>query len=108
MRGFPAGVCRISPTSSASPSSHDSKPGDARRLLSDIASSKRSFAGLERIEVEDADALHGRRLNLPDQRGKIEIFAIGPSARSKCSRQECVSRLLIGSASIAEQSQHGT
>ena len=44
-RGLPSGVWRSAPTSSGSPSSQASKPGAARRLLSRVASSKRSFAG---------------------------------------------------------------
>ena len=45
MRGLPSGVWSRLPMSSGSPSSHASKPGEARRLFRLMASSKRSLAG---------------------------------------------------------------
>ena len=45
MRGLPSGVASRRPMSSGSPSIHAAKPGEASRLLSAIASSKRSLAG---------------------------------------------------------------
>ncbi len=44
-RGFPDGVYRNLSRSNGSPDIHDSKPGDANKLFSDIASPKRSFDG---------------------------------------------------------------
>ena len=43
--GFPSGVCKNRPTSIGSPSSHTPNPGEASRLLSRSASSKRSLEG---------------------------------------------------------------
>ena len=78
-RGFALrGVEAAAPTSSGSPSVQAAKPGEASRLLSVIASSSRSFAGIERLEVEHADALEGRALHAADQLGEIEVLAFAP------------------------------
>ena len=45
------------PASSGSPCSHCSNPGAAIRVFICMASAKRSFAGIERLEVDDADPL---------------------------------------------------
>jgi len=44
-RGLPSGVCSSASTSRGSPSIQAPKPGAASRLLSDIASAKRSLEG---------------------------------------------------------------
>ena len=70
----------------ARPRVQTAKPGEASRLLRRIASAKRSAAGKKDLELEHADALDRRLLDLLDQaradRGR------GPRARRARQRRE--------------------
>ena len=98
-RGLPAAVWRSAPTSSGSPSSQASKPGAARRLLSRVASSKRSFGG-KKASRSSAPTL---------ATGGVWICWMSPGrsrsrpsrhAASKSRASRMCSRLWSGSASI--------
>ena len=74
--------------SSASPCSQASKPGDASRPLMRSASSVRSFAGIEALEVEDADLVERRLLHGLDQRREVEALAVAPGRVEQRGQQD--------------------
>ena len=61
--------------SSGSPFRQAAKPGDASRLLSVIARAEAILGGEEGLEVEDADALERRLLDLAGSAGQVEVCA---------------------------------
>ena len=61
--------------SSGSPSSQAAKPGEASRLFSRIASSKRSFGGKNDSRSITPTCVERRRLDLLDQRRQVEVAA---------------------------------
>ena len=93
MRGFPCGPYSICPTSSGSPSIQAAKPGAASRLFSCMASAKRSFDGIERLQVEHADLRDRRRLDLLDQAAKIEVLPLPPGAVENRRKQDVLAAL---------------
>ena len=86
--------------SSGSPSIHAPKPAHASRLLSAIASSKRSFAG--KNDSTSITPMRGRWVfEFPESSAAISRSRPSlPGAAEDIGEEECASRLLIGSASM--------
>ncbi len=98
-RGFPPAPWSILPMSSGSPSSHASKPGEARRMLSVIARVKRSFSGKNASSSRTPIRATGGDWICPMRAGRSRSRPSFQAAPRSVETRMC-SRLRSGSASI--------
>ena len=79
--------------SSASPSSQTPNPGEASRLLTDIASSRRVLRRVKGLDVEYADLFEGRFLDRADEAREIEGVALAPGRIDDRREQDVLAAL---------------
>ena len=66
--------------SSGSPSSHASKPGEAKQIIQRHREREPFLGRVERFQIQHSDSRHGRRLYRLDQSRQVEVATLFPRA----------------------------
>ena len=99
IRGLPAGVHSMRPTSSGLALHPGAEARRREQVVEPHGELEALLGRIERLEVEDADARHRRRLDRLDQRGQVEVASLAPGGVED-GRDQDVLAALDGSASM--------